>query len=707
MASTAALWFAVAFFLLPGFVISLASGVRAPAAAAAALPVTFGVIGMSAWMWGLTSAPFNLWTYGVSLALALATAVAWRFALLKHRGKRAPLALERTRAGGLLDPAWLVPGAGVIAGAWLCTADRLHWLQRVPNGTYNVVQGWDSQWHANTVRFIMDTGVASPTRMGELQNIETQAVQLYPSGYHAGIALFGEAAGLDPIPALNIAQVVLPGIALPLTMACLVLAFLRSRGVTAQIAAALAAIGIAAVPHVLWIPEYVGMWPYQFAMSLTGIVIWQFLSVPSAHPSALPAALGFLGLLCAHPSAVSVVVVAVILAWLTSLLVRPARGRISDTLWLGLPAVGASIVYLPQVLAGSDQANEVSGWVPQEALNDTDAWESSFFLLTRHVEEFFPGFDAIPLLWLGLVGALVMLCWRGQVWPSLLFVVCLFTTVNATDPFEGWVGDALWKLSSLHYNTPHRLIIPVVMCLVASAAVAVAAAVRVVTLAPLAARRVSPIGVRMTTAASVAVAAGLVAVAVPSARALLDDDNEHIFTAPRNDDRMVSQDDIAAYTWLASRPEAYEGLTMGDPSDGHSWLYAFSGVPTASRHYLWPNAGRGAAFDTIFWHPDFVGEGLRGRASAVNPADEAVEKLNIRFYMVSPDSFWDGQRTNKEANLGLWASKGMTPVYRKGKVAIFAVNDAFTDAELADMRKDALANGSDELFELEAAKAKN
>ena len=45
----------------------------------------------------------------------------------------------------------------------------------------------------------------------------------------------------------------------------------------------------------------------------------------------------------------------------------------------------------------------------------------------------------------------------------------------------------------------------------------------------------------------------------------------------------------------------------------------------------------------------------------------------------------------------------MTPVYRKGTVAIFAVNEAFTRAELADMRKDALANGSDELFELEAA----
>ena len=159
MASTAALWFAIAFFLLPGFLIALVSGMRAPAAAAAALPVTFGVIGMSAWMWGLTSAPFNLWTYGVSLALALGAAAVWRFAIARTRERRP------------LDPAWMLPAAGVAAGAWLCTADRLHWLQRAPNGVYNVVQGWDSQWHANAVRFIMDTGVASPTRMGELQNL--------------------------------------------------------------------------------------------------------------------------------------------------------------------------------------------------------------------------------------------------------------------------------------------------------------------------------------------------------------------------------------------------------------------------------------------------------------------------------------------------------------------------------------------------------
>ena len=176
------------------------------------------------------------------------------------------------RKGSIADPYWVLPAAGVGVGAFMAASDRLRWLERMPNGVFNIVQGWDVQWHANLVRFIMDDGIASATRMGELQNVESQLKLFYPSAYHAGIALFGETAGLDPIPALNIASAVLPALALPVTLACLAFAFLRSTGVTAQIAAALAAIMGYAAPQLFWIPDYVGMWPYLLAVALTGTV---------------------------------------------------------------------------------------------------------------------------------------------------------------------------------------------------------------------------------------------------------------------------------------------------------------------------------------------------------------------------------------------------------------------------------------------------
>ena len=142
---------------------------------------------------------------------------------------------------------------------------------------------------------------------------------------------------------------------------------------------------------------------------------------------------------------------------------------------------------------------------------------------------------------------------------------------------------------------------------------------------------------------------------------------------------------------------------MGDPADGHSWMYAYNGVPTMSRHYLWPTGGRGTAFDITYWNVDDIGEGLRGQPRATNIADKAVEALDVNFYMDSPASFWHFQRTNQEAKLGLWASHGVTPVYRKGSVVIFAVNAAFSPAEIKEMRADALKNGSDALPQLQPA----
>lgn len=706
MTAMASAWFAVAFFLLPGFLISWLAGMRASEAAWAALPVTFGVIGMGGWLWGLTSARFNLWTYGVSLAIALALAAAWRFGFYRHARKRGRADGWRDALvpGGvkarLSDVAWVLPTAGMAVGAFLGARDRLNWQLRLPHGTWNIPQGWDVQWHANVVRFIMDTGVASATRMGELQNVETHAFSLYPVGFHAGVALFAEAAGLEPIPALNTAEAVLPAVALSISMGCLVLAFMRSKKLTAQIGAGLAAIAIYAAPQFLWVADYVGMWPYLFAMSMTGIVVWLFLAVPGCHPAALPAALAFLGVLTAHPSSVTVVVICVALSWLASTLVRPEVSRLSDTLWLAIPALAATLAFLPQMLAGSEQAQEVSGWQAAEASEDVDAWHTAFWMDTRHVAEFFPNYDPTIVLWLAGAGALALLLWRGQVWPALFYAVSLCATSYALSPVGGVWGDVLAQISSLHYNTAHRLILPVVMCVYAAAAIGVAAMIRLITLAPLAARKGSTVGRRATAVASAVAAVGIAAWAVPVVRADTTDSAARIYGSSRVDSRMVSDNDLAAFNWLGRQPAAREGYTMGDPTDGHSWIYAYNGVPTQSRHYQWPVGFPGSEFNIAFDDPDFAGKGLRGAPGEENIADRAIDRLDIRFYIISPGPFWAFQRPDLVMERSLWLSHEFTPVYRKGDVVIFAVNKEFSDDELAAMRRDAMDSGSDELFEL-------
>ncbi|WJY67358.1 DUF6541 family protein [Corynebacterium auris] len=701
---------ALLVFVVPGFAFAWVAGARVPAALAAALPATFGLVGLSAWMWGVVNAPFTWLTFSITLLIGLAAAGLWRWAFARRarrRGEESWRAALWPTTGPRTGPSWgsvswLLPAAGVVAGAWMIIGDRLNWLVRLPHGVGNIVQGWDSQWHANVVRFIMEEGVASPTRMGELQNMETHADLLYPSAYHAGIALFAEAAGLEPIPAVNIATTVLVGAALPVSMACLAFAVLRSRGLTAQIAGGLAAVAIYVAPP-FWVADYVGMWPYLFATTMVGASLFLFCAVPFQRALALPAALAFVGVLQVHPSVVTYIALPVALFWLTGLLVRPARSRLTDLAWLAGPALAAVVVYLPQALAGSEQTEEVTGWNTSADSDITDAWSAVVGLATRHVGEFFPGFTAVTLLWLAGFGALVALFWRGQAWPVLFYALSVVTAVHAIEPFEGVGGDILSVIGGLHYNAAHRLVLPVAMLTVVGAAVGLAAMIRLVCLAPLAARSGSPRWQRASVAASVALALVAGAGVAWWARERAAEGAEASYSAVRVGGRMVSDDDLLAFDWLASQPAAWEGYTMGDPADGHSWIYAYNGVPTISRHYLWPTGGRGSSFDTLYWHADMLGNGLRGDPGAGNAVDRAARDLNVKFFLLSPDPFWREQFPNYEQLKGLWTAPGATAVYRKGSTVIFAVNEQFTRAELRALRNDATRSGSDPLPELEPA----
>ena len=53
------------------------------------------------------------------------------------------------------------------------------------------------------MRFILDTGQASPTHMGELRNVETHDALYYPSTFHALAAVFCQLTGAAPTTALH------------------------------------------------------------------------------------------------------------------------------------------------------------------------------------------------------------------------------------------------------------------------------------------------------------------------------------------------------------------------------------------------------------------------------------------------------------------------------------------------------------------------
>lgn len=603
---------------------------------------------------------------------------------------------QERREGSVADPVWVLPLLGVVAGSSMLIRDRLRWLAETPLGLANIVQGWDSQWHANTVRFIMDEGVASPTRMGELLYQETHSSLLYPSGYHAGVALFAETAGMAPIPALNVAQTIVPSVAACLSVACLVFAFLRSRGLTAQIAAGFAPLLVYGAPQLMWVSDYVGMWPYMMSVALTGIVIWQFLEVPRRHNAAFAATLGFFGVVAVHPSPVTTIAFAVAFAWCFSTLLRPVRSRLVDTVWLVAPALVGAVLFLPQVFAGSEQAQEVAGWSTPEDGKVQNPWALALTMDTRHVTEYFPNYNPTVMLWLALVGAVALVVWRGQVWPVLFYALSLTTVVQAVAPLPPVLDVVPSLIAGLHYNTAHRLVLPVVMCVIAAAAIGLAVMIRMLTLAPVAAREGTVFVKGASTIGAVLVALVVAASTATAVHARSAQAAEDIYTAPRIGGRMVNNDDLAAFDWLATQPAAWEGVTYGEPADGHSWLYAYTGVPTLSRHYQWPAKSRGEDTVTALFGVEMLGHGVRGDATAKNAVDRAVERLNIKFYIASPPVFWAQQLPYVNLNNGM-ANSALTLVYVKGDTAVFAVNEAFTRAELKKMQADAVKHGSEPL----------
>ena len=314
---------------------------------------------------------------------------------------------------------------------------------------------------------------------------------------------------------------------------------------------------------------------------------------------------------------------------------------------------------------------------------------------TRHVSQFFPDVDPTVMLWLAGAGALALVLWRGQVWPVLLYVVSLAVTANALTPFDNAWGDVLAMVGNLHYSTGHRLIMPVVMCVWVAAAIGIAVIIRLVTFAPLAAR--TGTGQRATVLASIAVAVIAGSAAVPQVRNHTEAGAQDAFATPRQSGRMVSADDLQVFDWLATQDAAWEGTIMGDPADGYSWMYAYNGLPSVSRHYLWPTGGIGSAHDTIFQHADFIGEDNN------ELVERALKDLDVRFFVLSPGSFWAYQKPQYPMLRAFWTSEGVTPVYRKGTTSVFAVNSEFSAAQLRAMRKDGQDHGSDELYELEDA----
>ncbi|GAA1473746.1 hypothetical protein P4N68_07740 [Corynebacterium felinum] len=802
---------ALTLVVVPGALFNWISGVRLPWATAAAIPTTTGIVALSGWLLSQFGQDFHLRTVAVCYLFFLLIAIMWRASfqlartLRDRRATRAGHAPEKIswkqRAiTSLKDPSsffsgrWILPLSGIIAGAWLIIARTTEIYLALPKTFMSIVQGWDVHWHANEVRFIMDEKIADPTRMGELLNIDGQFPSFYPSGWHAVTALIAEHLGLHPIQAVNFSNLLLPAVCLPMSVALLAWKIVGNRGPTAQLAAGLAPVGIFVSPVLYWIPTYVGMWPYAFAIAMTGIVAALYMSVPYSPIRILATILGFVGVVATHPATVTVVVLIVGFWWLLRLLWSPARAtkkqdpraiaqqraqelidaraeserttdasdrqrprrwarrkaatettaasttadvtadsvptsdtdtdtlatadvedagadtaqanaddmraettetpdskpsfvrratrglwlRLRDVILLALPASIAIAVMIPQLLAGLRQHEEVSTYIAPDATTRAESWQELAFQGTRHTNEF----GEINWTWLtvcAIVGLLVAMVWRKNFWIPVFLFFSMWLGTHALAPYDGIIGTLLNPISSLHYSSAHRLIIPVAMVQFALAGVGVATVLRFCTGAAARNRWVQGMSLILATAIGV----GIAVWAVPQGQEKVIK-GTGFSVASIYKERTVTSNDVEAFEWLAQQPRAYEGKILGEYSDGNGWMYAYNGLPSISRHYLLPHVDRDMPSVRIYHYPELIGAGNHGDPIQRNQVDEAVADLNLNYIFLSPPAFWHFQQHNISRRI--FDAPGLTLVYRNGNTQIFAVNAQFSDAELSAMR---------------------
>jgi hypothetical protein len=599
---------ALLLLVVPGAIVARVSRLTWPAAVAVGPALTYGVVALAIVPYGALGVPWNAWTALFALAVVTGFALGLRIALDRVRDIDA-----ETRAVSR-GPA-LVVAAGVVLGALLIGLAALrgipHW-QSIPSN-------WDSVWHANTIRFILDTGQASPTHMGELRNVETHEALYYPSTFHALAAVFSQLTGAAPTTAYTLNSLAASIWLFPVSAATLTWQLLRRRTDewrTAGAAAAAAALSASftALPYVEFDTASMPN------LAAYGIAVPTMVLIVSAlrHRDRIPlAVLALLGVFSVHITGGVVTVLFVAAWWLVDALWHPVRGRVADLVNLLIIAVPTAALLLPQFLGVLQEAEIIAGHAFVTHEGKKKALFDAIVQHTRHLNDFPIQNVLVALAGIGFVILLVRRIW----WPLAVWLVLVVAIVYSSAPFRGPVGALTGKFSDLFYSDPRRLSAVVTMLLTAAAGVAVFTLLSgAVTWLRLRVDRGSPRTWHAVTAIAVVV------VSVGTAWHYFPR-HTHLF-GDKYDSVIVDKKDLRAWAYLATLPGARDTLIGSANTDGTAWMYAIADLHPLWTHYDYPVQQGPGYHRFIFW-------AYADDADTDPRVAEAVKALNIRYAVTS------------------------------------------------------------------------
>jgi hypothetical protein len=609
------LWFGtlIALFLLiaPGTIVARIAQLRWPIAVAVGPALTYGVVALAIIPFGALGIPWNGWTALAALAVVCVVMTGLQVLLARYRD----LDAEARGIGGW--PA-LTVAAGVLLGTllimWAAYRGITHW-QSVPST-------WDAVWHANEVRYILDTGQASSTHMGELRNVETHQGLFYPSVFHALVAVQCQLTGAAPTTAYTLSSVAASVWLFPTSAAMLTWRLLRPVTTvwrTAGVAATAGALS-ASFTSVPYIEFGVAAMPNLAAY---GVAIPTFVLITSTlrHRDRIPmAVLALVGVLSVHLTGGFIVILFLLAWWLLDAWRHPVRGRLADVLTLAATAVPTALILAPQFIGVLKQADIIAGHAFPSFKSAKQGVIDALLLHTRHLNDFPTQYGLVVLVYVGMAIMLYKRIW----WPPALWLVLTVATVYSGAPFHNLAGATIEKFSQFFYNDPRRLTSVVTMLVTPMAAIAVFAAVLLVVAI---AKRITgrfkelPAPVWVSTTAVL-----LVLTTVFTARHYLY--RHLVLFGDKYDSVMIDQRDLMAMAYLAKLPDAHNTLIGNANTDGTAWMYAVADLHPLWTHYDYPQQTGPGPERYIIW-------AFARRGDSDPRVVEAIKALNIRYIYTS------------------------------------------------------------------------
>ncbi len=645
----------IALFLLiaPGVIVARITQLTWPVAIAVGPALTYGVVALAIIPFGALGIPWNGWTALAALAAVCVVATGLQLALARYQRTEAS---ETEEARGIGRGPAAVVAFGVLLGAalimWAGYRGLTHW-QSIPST-------WDAAWHANEVRFILDTGQASSTHMGELRNVETHQPLYYPSVFHALTAVYCQLTGAAPTTGYTLTSLAASVWLFPSSAATFTWFLLRpistpwrAAGVSAT-AAALSAtftsvpyveFGVAAMPN----------------LAAYGVAIPTFVLIASTlrHRDRIPVAvLALVGVLSVHLTGGFIVILFLLAWWLLNALWHPVRGRLADALTLAAVAIPTAAILAPQFLGVLRQADIIAGHAFPSFKSVKQGVIDALLLHTRHLNDFPTQYGLLVLIYLGMAILLYKRIW----WPPAVWLVLTVATIYSGAPFRNPVGRAIEEFSQFFYNDPRRLSAVVTMLVTPMAAIALFA---IVSVAVLVARRVTERFKQLPSPVWTATTAVLLLLAtVLTARHYLY--RHLVLFGDKYDSVIIDQRDLMAMAYLAGLPGARDTVIGDSNVDGTTWMYAVADLHPLWTHYDFPQQTGPGYYRYIFW--------TSARKGETDPkVVEAIKALNIRYILTSTPNV-RGFAT-PDGLVSLDKSTSWTMIYDNGGARIYEWRD--------------------------------